>query len=493
MGRSKVLTAFCALSLVAAACGRGSSPSSQQSSSAPSTAATAASTTTATSAPAASTTSASEGVTTTAAAVTTTAKADPCAGKTLEATETGVSKDTITVVVMADVGSELAPGLFQGSMDGTKAWAKNVNANGGLACRKVEVITWDTKISPAEGTNGFLEACSKAAALIGSTTLFIGDVNIINTCPDKAGAATGIADVAERAVDAAHQCSPNVFTVSGVAGVCPYGGKGSREWHLNVGPFKQLQKVAGVPLHGIYLIPADLPSTIISSMPNVRAINALGYVSDGEFGVSGRAEQAVYAEYVAALKAKKGNLATNGSNDQSMIKLRSEAAAQGLDAKSVTWSCSLACYTKAFRDNPVTDGTYVWLPFLPFEERTANKEIDTFLTSIGQDFPQSWAVNAWNSGRAFEVAINKIVAADGPNGITRAKIIKAMGTVNAFDGNKWLGAIDVGKKGFSPCFVLLQVQGGKYVRQFPKEVGTLDCDPGNIANWTGDSEAEFKR
>ena len=77
----------------------------------------------------------------------TTTTADPCAGVTLEATDTGVSADTITVVVMADVGSELAPGLFQGAIDGTKAWAKAVNASGGLGCRQVKVLEWDSKLN----------------------------------------------------------------------------------------------------------------------------------------------------------------------------------------------------------------------------------------------------------------------------------------------------------------------------------------------------------
>jgi hypothetical protein len=394
---------------------------------------------------------------------------------------------------MADVGSELAPGLFQGSIDGAKAWAKTVNANGGLGCRKVDVIEWDSKISATESTNGFLEACAKAAALVGSTSLFIGDVNTINTCPDKAGNPTGIADIPERAVDANHQCSPNVFTPAGVAGSCPWSGSGTRDYNVMVGPFQQYLKIAGVPLHGIYLVPSDLPSTIESSMPTLRGFNDAGLVSDGTFGVSGRAEQAVYAEYVAAMKAKGSNYAQNGSNDSSMIKLRSEAAAQGLDSSKVLWACSLACYTKAFRDDPNTEGTYLWLPFLPFEERSSNPELDTFLTAIGNDFPQSWAVGAWNAGRALEVAVNKIVAADGPNGITRAKIISTMKTITDFDNQKWIGTVDFSKKSVSPCFVLLQLTGGKYVRKFPAEVGTMDCSATNLAKWSGDSAAEFKK
>jgi hypothetical protein len=422
----------------------------------------------------------------------TTTTADPCAGVTLAATDTGVSADTITIEVMADVGSELAPGLFQGAIDGTKAWAKAVNAAGGLACRQVKVQEWDSKLSPTESTNGFLDACAKALAMVGDSSLFIGDVSSVNTCPDSKGVATGFPDISALAVDAAHQCSPNVFATAGVAGTCPYSGTGTRDYEAQTGPFKQYQAIAGKALHGVYLIPGDLPTTIQSAMPTVRALNSIGYVSDGEFGASGRAEQAVYAEYVAAMQAKGSNIVIDGSNDQTMIKMRSEAVAQGLDETNVLWTCSLACYTKAYADSSVSEGTYVAIPFLPFSERADNAELDTFLTNIGQEFPASWAVGAWNSGRALEVAVNKIVAADGPNAVTRASVLASMRTITDFTSNGWIGTVDFTKKALSPCFVLLHVENGQYVRKYPVKAGTMDCSPANLTPWSGDAAAEFK-
>ncbi len=422
----------------------------------------------------------------------TTTTADPCAGVTLEATDTGVSADTITVVVMADVGSELAPGLFQGAIDGTKAWAKAVNASGGLGCRQVKVLEWDSKLNPTESTNGFLEACSKALAMVGDSSLFIGDVSVLKDCPDATGAPTGFADISALAVDAAHQCSPNVFATAGVAGTCPFSGTGVRDYVAQTGPFKQYEAISGQALHGVYLIPGDLPTTIQSSMPTVRALNSIGFVSDGEFGASGRAEQAVYAEYVAAMQANGSNIVINGSNDQTMIKMRSEAVAQGLDETNVLWTCSLACYTKAYAESSVSEGTYVAISFLPFAERAENAELDTFLTNIGQEFPPSWAVAAWNSGRALQAAVNKIVASDGPNGITRASVLASMRTITDFTSDGWIGTVDFTKKTLSPCFVLLHVEGGQYVRKYPEKPGTMDCSPGNLTPWSGDAAAEFK-
>ena len=57
------------------------------------------------------------------------------------------------------------------------------------------------------------------------------------------------------------------------------------------------------------------------------------------------------------MKTNGSNIATNGSNDQAMIKLRTEAVAQGLDETGVIWACSLSCYTEAYQKDPNTNGT----------------------------------------------------------------------------------------------------------------------------------------
>ena len=70
---------------------------------------------------------------------TTSAANKACEGVTLEATDTGVTADTITIQVTADTGSPLAPGLFQGNVDALKGFEKYINDNGGIGCRQLKV------------------------------------------------------------------------------------------------------------------------------------------------------------------------------------------------------------------------------------------------------------------------------------------------------------------------------------------------------------------
>ena len=93
------------------------------------------------------------------------------------ATEIGVTADEIRVAVVADVDNQFAPGVFQGSVDGVKGWAKFVNAHGGLAGRKVVVDFIDSKLTADDARNAVIKACAEDFALVGTTAVFLNNVD----------------------------------------------------------------------------------------------------------------------------------------------------------------------------------------------------------------------------------------------------------------------------------------------------------------------------
>jgi hypothetical protein len=458
-----LLLALVALSLVAAACGRGDDSNS---SAAPTT----------TSPPA------NSGSATTIA--------DKCASESLQATEVGVTADTITIFVMADVGSPLAPGLFQGSIDAVKAWGEAMNKQGGVGCRKVVVRDWDSKLTPDDTTNGTIDACKNAFAMVGTTSLFVLDPSNLANCPDKAGKPTGVPDIAQLATEIPHQCNPTTYPINGYKADCPYTG-GVRNTTQFVGAYRYY--LSQVPdLHGIFLIPGDLPSAIQSSILGVRAGESIGVKNDGEFKVSGRDEQAAFARFTQPVKEKASTLVYNGSNDVAMVKMRKEAKAQGVDTVKV-WACQLSCYTPSFLQAGGADveGTYAWMQFLPYEEADTNAELEAYLDAVGGvGKATSWGAAAWAGAVEFKQVIDGIVEKDGPNAITRERFLKDLAALDDFDANGWFGK--KGQRELSDCFVLLQVQSGKFVRVFPKERGTFDCNPQNLQEVAVDPTTAFK-
>jgi ABC-type branched-subunit amino acid transport system substrate-binding protein len=415
-----------------------------------------------------------------------------CDGVTLEATEIGVTEDTITIQVMADTGSPLAPGLFQGNVDAVKAFEKYINDNGGIGCRKLKVESWDSKLTPDESKNGQINACNTALAMVGGNSLFNPDVTTMETCADKAGQPVGIADIAALANDVNEQCSKNTYIIQGVAETCPEDGgvpTGKRDLIAFVGNTKYYESLAS-PLKGLFLVPGDLPTTVQSATYQIVGQREVGVDIISGVKVSGRAEQSAYTPIVQELRNTGSNYVYNGSNDKTMIDMRSEAAAQGLNDIKI-WACSLACYTDKFKSaGSVVDGTYTWMQFLPFEDKGSNDELDAYLASV--ETPDSFGAQAWMAAVMFQDAIDDVVEAHGPNGITRANLLDALSKMTTFDAHGWMGAKNP-KSGFSDCMVIVQAEGGEFKRAEPTEPGTFSCDPGNLVTVNVDPVVEAEK
>ncbi|HVM63263.1 MAG TPA: ABC transporter substrate-binding protein [Acidimicrobiales bacterium] len=431
----------------------------------------------------------SSSTSTTGSSSATTAAPNSCTGAQLQATDVGVTPTDITIEVMADVGSPLAPGLFQGNLDGVNAFAAYVNAHGGIACRQLKVRTWDSKLDPSESKNGLIDACSNAFAMVGSNALFNPDVSPMTNCVDKTGAATGLPDIAALANDLNEQCAPTAFIIQAVSAKCPVQ-SGVAPWSAIVGPTKwYLQQDPG--LHGIYMVPGDLPTTVQSATYQIAAQQQVGITWDGTPKVSGADAQPAYTPRVQTIKAKGSTYVYDGSNDVAMIRIRKEAAAQGVSTVKV-WSCSLACYTNAFIPQGGSDveGTYLWMQFLPFEEASYNAQDQAYVTALGSK-ATSWGAQAWQAGLAFQQAVNAVVAKSGPNGVTRAAVLTALKGITNFTADGWMGTKSLqGAGSISQCFLVMQVKNGKFTRVYPTQPGTMDCNAGNVLTVNVDPVAE---
>ena len=461
MPRSPLIVISVGILVLAGACARGSSNN-----------------------PAAAPTSAPAGTTGTAGNA-----ASQCSHTTLQATDVGVTPTDITVEVMADVGSPLAPGLFQGNIDAMNAYAGYINGHGGIACRKLVVRTWDSKLSPSESKNGLIDSCANAFAMVGNNALFNPDPSPMTDCADKAGHTTGLPDVAALTNDINEQCAPTAFTVTGTSRHCP-NEPGAFPSPALIAPTQWLLQKYG-PLHGLYLVPGDLPTTVQSSTYLLVAQEQAGVTWDATPKVSGLDAQPSYTPRVQLAKSKGSNYVYDGLNDIGMIRMRKEAAAQGLTSVKV-WACSLACYTKAFlaEGGADVDGTYLSMSFLPFEEAKYNAEDQAYVSALGSKV-DSFGANAWQAAGAFKQAVDNVVKQKGPNGVTRAAVLDALQGITNFTDNGWTGPISLkGTGAFSGCYLILQVQQGKYVRVYPSKPGTMDCKSSNITTVNVDPVAE---
>jgi hypothetical protein len=111
--------------------------------------------------------------------------------------------------------------------------------------------------------------------------------------------------------------------------------------------------------------------------------------------------------------------------------------------------------------------------------------VNAYLKNVGGlSKADGFGAQAWTAGLFFRDVVNNVVKAHGSNGLTRARFLEEARKVHDFradvGGEGMLGPTDVGGKKVTGCFVLTQVKGGKYVRVYPKEKGTLNCDRKNV-------------
>jgi hypothetical protein len=212
-------------------------------------------------------------------------------------------------------------------------------------------------------------------------------------------------------------------------------------------------------------------------MPIIRAENKMGIKSDAEFGESGTAIQTDYTPVAQAMKTDGSTYARNQSDYLATVLMRKEAQVQGVTTVKV-WDCSLQCYDKRLisEGGSAVEGQYVWLNFLPFEDRGANATLDAFLKY--DKTPDAFGAQSFIAGMVFAQAVNDAMKShnNDPNAITRPNLLAAIRAMHTFDAGGMVPPIDIGRRLPSPCVVGMQVKDGKFVRIDPAQPGTFDCD-----------------
>jgi hypothetical protein len=407
-------------------------------------------------------------------------------GASPQATDIGVTPTEIHVGVLADVDNAFQPGLFQGSVDAVKGWAKFMNSKGGLAKRKVVVDFIDTHLSNSDARNAIISACQNDFAIVGTTALFVNNVDDLVGCKDKLGAATGLPDFPVVTTEPVHQCSTVSFAVLGQSLDCATRQQPVQSYRSIIGASRHYLQQFG-KLHGVFIYPSDLRAAKNSQVPLFHSQQRLGIKADKEFDISALAPQSGYTPIVQFMKEKGSTYARNGGAFSGTVALRKEAKLQGLTSVKV-WDCTLQCYDRRLIEQGGADveGQFITLSFLPFglsggaDDTKSNKMLANFVKFTGKDKVDGFGAQAWAAGIYFRDVVNAVVKDGGENSLTRAAVLKKAPSVNGFSAEGMIAKTDVGTRTPSTCYVIMQVKNGKFVRVFPTKPGTFHCDPKDL-------------
>ncbi len=397
------------------------------------------------------------------------------------ATDIGVTAKEVRIAVIADVDNPFQPGLFQGSVDAVKGVAKTINQQGGIGGRKVVVDFYDSKLNPNESRNAIIKACQNDFAVIGSATLFLTSVDDQVNCVNQAGEAIGLPEVGGIVTGVLHQCADVSFPAQPPQLLCDTADQHPQTYQGQQGATKWLLKNVDKDLHGAAVLPNDTKDAYRGIKVQVDILHQAGIELDQEVTKSGRDPQSAYTPVVQQLKADGSNYVFDGLAFSQMAELQQEAALQNVDSSKVTWQCTGACYDKRYIETggAVTEGTYMWLAYLPFAETKYNKALATMVKNVGSSNMTGLGVYSYVAGLAFQQVMTDVVTQQGVNGVTRQNLLDGLRKLTKFDAGGIIGTTDIADKKTSSCFVLIQVKNGKFVRVHPTKPGTFDCTKSN--------------
>jgi hypothetical protein len=85
-------------------------------------------------------------------------------------------------------------------------------------------------------------------------------------------------------------------------------------------------------------------------------------------------------------------------------------------------------------------------------------------------------MESWLGARLFQTAVQNLVAAKGPNALTRANILTALGQVKNFTDGGIIGPVTPSQHTPSNCIVVMNTNAnGTFTRVWPAKPGTLAC------------------
>jgi len=397
------------------------------------------------------------------------------------ASDVGVTADTIRIGVVADVDNPFVPGLFKGARDAVIGGAKYINANGGIAGRKLVVDFYDSKLNANETRNAFIEACDKDFALVGTTALFVTSVDDLENCKDSKGQATGIPDIAGITTSLAQACSRVSYSTTLIQVVCDTLSKDPPTQQDNDGAYKYYVNKLKGNAHGALLFSNDTADARREGIANLVTAKKAGVKADVEQGLSARDPQSAFTPVVQKMKQDNSNFSYLAMALNSAVQLRQEAALQGIPNDKVVWMCASPCYDRKamVQEGTTMDGEQITLSFLPFEEASQNKSLANFLKYTGRDKADGFGVWGWASAIALQQVLGDVVKKGGVNAVTRANLIAGLKNLHDFSAGGMVATTDVGNKINSPCFMLAQWKDGKYTRVHPTKKATFDCKKSN--------------
>jgi ABC-type branched-subunit amino acid transport system substrate-binding protein len=374
------------------------------------------------------------------------------------ATATGVTNTSIEASVIADINVPGAPGLLQPMWDSATAFVDWCNAAGGIAGRKIILDKRDSQ--ETDYLPQVESSCTADFAMVGT-------MGVLDN--------TGVA--------AWEKCGIPNFTASTVSEAAA---NASLMYPVNPLPADQ-ENIGGFPV-------------IFQQNPGVQ--NHIGTLYAQ--GAAGAREQHTYNEAIAADGGKVVYTAEYNSTGQvnwaPYVEAMKKAGVQMLflndtiaTSVALDQAMSTAGWYPTVQISPPQDydtsflttgasvakNYYVYMPSEPLEAASAVPAVKQYETIVQKYVPTAhlgfFGEMAFSSWLLFTEAAKAC-----GSGLTRTCLEQQVAKQTNWTGGGLQGTINPAANKASQCFIVMKIEGGKFVQAIPSKLGQFYCSPQNV-------------
>ncbi len=382
----------------------------------------------------------------------------------------GITDDSIAVGTIADPGFSGAPGLNQEIFDAGEAFATWCNEQGGINGRELDLTQYDAAITDFQPQ--LERACGQELAIV-------GDGAVQDNFWATVGVGCGLIDIAGFAVTPEKAGTSGAGVTEETRVVQPVPNPSDR---YPVGAIRLVAEEHPGAIDHVGIVYGDLATTAIQKDRIVEATEAEGgtVVYEAPTNILGEANWAPFAG------------AIQEAGVQWLVVVGAGEATGALQAAldEIGYHPEVTLLETNFYDpiyleaaGPYAEGTLIRMVFTPFEEADQNpataryvelvEAVDGKVALLGAQSMSAWLL--------FATAAKEC---DDAGDLSRSCILETAGSVDEWDGGGLHASGDPSTNSPPPCVMLVEIQGGEFVRHAPDE--GFDCDDSSIIELEGD-------
>jgi ABC-type branched-subunit amino acid transport system substrate-binding protein len=377
------------------------------------------------------------------------------AGDNGGATDKGVTANSITFANISTLTGPV-PGLFAGAVTGTQAFFAYQNSQGGINGRQLKLQVGDDRFDC--GTNKSL-ADQYQSSVFG----FVGSFSLFDNCSAQVFMQhTDVPDI-HNALSSDAQAEPNNFAAMPIK---PGMSQGVINWIKSKFP-------DGIGAVGSLVGNVQSAKDAWVGQKQVMQAAGFNFVYEREYNPT----ETDFTADIVQMRAKGVKLVIEIAADVKAV-ARLESAGQQQNWKPQAWIGGSSVYDAQFLPlaGSAAEGTLIYNQLAMYlgEDKGSNPEVALMNQWVNKVRPGAsldlFTAYGWASGRLLAQAMQ----AAGPK-VTRAGVLSALKNIHKFDSNGLLAPSDPGSKQPASCYIMIQVQGGKFVRYDSPPTG-FRCD-----------------